>query len=329
MQSFPLTLQAFAEPEPGDRWRALFTAAWPSYQRWFLRQGDAARPNYVTSRRMVREHLPELAGTYDRVVDLAGGGDQAARMLSLWRPTPYLAGCSQAALTDAEPALVRNYDYAPDRFEGTVVETRWSGRRVIGMSDCLWGLLDGINDDGLAVSLTFGGRQVVGDGFGIPIVVRYLLETCSTVSEARRALERIPVNLAHNLTLVDARNEAATVEVGPDRRPRWRATPVATNHQGVIDWPEHAHFTRTIDRERCLTDLIASPATTAETLSAAFLEPPLHSAAYSRGFGTLYTACYEPLTGSATYRWPASTWRQAFDAFHEGIHTTHLVEQAA
>ena len=38
------------------------------------------------------------------------------------------------------------------------------------MSDCLWGLLDGMNDDGLGVSLTFGGRRVLGDGFGIPIV---------------------------------------------------------------------------------------------------------------------------------------------------------------
>ena len=71
------------------------------------------------------------------------------------------------------------------------------------MSDCLWGLLDGMNDAGLAVSLTFGGRACVGDGFGIPLVVRYLLETCATVAEARAALDRVPVNLAHNLTLVD------------------------------------------------------------------------------------------------------------------------------
>ena len=49
---------------------------------------------------------------------------------------------------------------------------------MLGMSDCLWGLLDGVNDAGLAVSLTFGGRRDVGDGFAIPLVVRYLLETC-------------------------------------------------------------------------------------------------------------------------------------------------------
>ena len=88
--------------------------------------------------------------------------------------------------------------------------TAWGKHRVIGMSDCLWGLLDGMNDAGLAVSLTFGGRRVLGDGFGIPVVVRYLLETCATVAEAREALARVPVNLAHNLTLVDCSGEAAT-----------------------------------------------------------------------------------------------------------------------
>ena len=60
------------------------------------------------------------------------------------------------------------------------------------MSDCLWGLLDGMNDAGLAVSLTFGGRRALGDGFGIPLVVRYLLETCDDVAEARETLARLP-----------------------------------------------------------------------------------------------------------------------------------------
>jgi predicted choloylglycine hydrolase len=329
MQATPFTFHAIAEAAPGHRWQTLFRASWPSYRRWFLQEGDHARPSYVTSRRMLREHLPELAGTYDRLCDLAGGGDQAARMLALWRPTPYLAGCSQAALRGPAPALVRNYDYAPDRFEGVIVSTRWNERRVIGMSDCLWGLLDGINDDGLAVSLTFGGRQVVGDGFGIPIVVRYLLETCSTVAEACATLARIPVSLAHNLTLADAGGDAATVEVAPDRSPQRRDEPVATNHQGAIEWPEHARFTRTLEREAALRDLVADPAMTATALAEAFLAAPVRSTAYSRGFGTLYTACYEPLAGRATFSWPGASWSHSFASFGEGVHTTDLVEQAA
>ena len=72
------------------------------------------------------------------------------------------------------------------------------------MSDCLWGLLDGINDAGLAVALAFGGRQRArADGFGITLVVRYLLETCDTVEQACATLARLPVHAPYNLTLAD------------------------------------------------------------------------------------------------------------------------------
>jgi predicted choloylglycine hydrolase len=328
-ESTPFTFHAFAEPAPGPRWRAFFEASWPVYRQWYLKEGDAARPSYVTARRMLRTCMPELVGVYDRLVDLAGGGDVAARMLTLYRPPSYLAGCSQAAIAGPDPVLVRNYDYAPSRFEGVVQATAWGKHRVIGMSDCLWGLLDGMNDAGLAVSLTFGGRRVLGDGFGIPVVVRYLLETCATVAEARAALAHVPVNLAHNLTLVDCAGEAATALLSPDRPPVWRALAVATNHQGVVEWEEHARFTRTVERERCVSALVAAPGITPARLAEAFLEPPLYSTEYSRGFGTLYTASYRPAAGTVTYRWPGSTWTQSFADFREGTHTADFREPAA
>jgi predicted choloylglycine hydrolase len=58
------------------------------------------------------------------------------------------------------------------------------------MLDCLWGPLDGVNDTGLAVSLAFGGRPQVAAGFGIPLVIRYVLETCGSTEEATRTLRR-------------------------------------------------------------------------------------------------------------------------------------------
>ena len=162
--------------------------------------------------------MPELVPTYERLVELAGGDELAARLLSLYRPPGFVVGCSQGAWTRDAPVLVRNYDYPVSRLEGIVYLTEWSGRRVLGMSDCLWGLLDGINDAGLAVSLTFGGRRDVGDGFGIPLVVRYLLEVCADVAEAREALARIPVHAAQNLTLLDRSGAYLTAYVGPGAR---------------------------------------------------------------------------------------------------------------
>ena len=94
--------------------------------------------------------------------------------------------------------------------------TNWL-RPVIGMSDCCWGLLDGMNDAGLAVSLTFGGRKIVGDGFGIPIILRYICETCTTAKEACTVLEKIPVHTPYNVTVLDVCGSFNTVFLYPGK----------------------------------------------------------------------------------------------------------------
>ncbi len=330
MRLIPLTFQAFEELEPGPRWRGNFESSWPWYREWFLSEGEHARASYATSARMLRAHMPELAPVYERLVELAGGSDLAARMLSIYRPPPYLAACSQGVWTRAPgPMLVRNYDYAPSRLEGTIWHSRLLGHRVIGMSDCLWGLLDGMNDSGLAVSLTFGGRRVLGDGFGIPLVVRYLLETCTTSTEARQTLARLPCNLAHNLTIVDRSGHVVTAYLSPDREPVFSRSPAATNHQGFPDWPEQARATRTLEREQLILELLHAPHQTAASFADAFLGPHLHSRAYERGFGTLYTGIYLPAERRVEYRWPGFAWPQSFDRFVEGSHEETLAEGSA
>lgn len=323
----PFTFRSVQELELGAKWAALFEERWPHYRTWYLREGEASRPSYATSVRMLRAHMPELMPAYERVVELAGGGDLAARMLSLYKPPPYLAACSQGAWTrGGAPMLVRNYDYAPSRMEGVIWSTRLGERRVIGMSDCLWGLLDGMNDAGLAVSLTFGGRRSLGDGFGIPLVVRYLLETCEDIAQTREVLARLPYSLSHNLTVVDRHGGFLTAYLSPDREPIFREFPAATNHQGIVEWPEQARATRTIERERCVVNLLDEPAMSAEGFVAAFLRAPLFSTEYASGFGTLYTAAYRPTERTVDYRWPAFSWRLGFDGFEEGEHTEVLAE---
>jgi predicted choloylglycine hydrolase len=327
MRMVPFTFRAIEELELGPKWQAVFEERWPHYREWFLREGEEARPSYATSVRMLRAHMPELVPAYERVVELAGGGDLAARMLSCYRPPPYLAACSQGVWTrEGGPVLARNYDYAPSRMEGIVWHTRLLGRRVIGSSDGLWGLLDGVNEDGLAVSLTFGGRRVLGDGFGIPIVVRYVLETCATVAEATEVLVRLPYALSHNLTLVDPSAEVLTAYLSPDREPILRPFPAATNHQGIVEWPEQARATRTIERERRIVEMLEDPGATVDSFVDGFLRAPLFSTAYDSGFGTLYTAVYRPTAGVAEYRWPSDAWHESFGSFVEAEHTEVLAE---
>jgi predicted choloylglycine hydrolase len=319
-----LELEAVEELEPGRKWQARFEAMWPGYRAWYLREGESTRPDLATCRAALERHMPELVPTYERLVDLAAGDELAARMLTLYRPPGFVVGCSQGAWTRGEPVLVRNYDYPADRLEGIVYLTAWTGRRVLGMSDCLWGLLDGINDAGLAVSLTFGGRPDVGDGFAIPLVVRYVLETCDTVTEARRALERIPVHAPQNLTLLDRSGEFLTAYVGPGRPPSFHDLAATTNHQGKVEWPEYAAAIRSEEREQCVLGLLADPEMTRERFIAAFLEPPLRSTQYAAGFGTLYTAAYYPAEGRAELAWPGSSWELSLADFREGSRTARI-----
>jgi predicted choloylglycine hydrolase len=310
----PLTLYGINEPVPGPRWQALFDATWPAYRTWYLSHGDRARPPLAEAERMLRRHLPELAGTWESLVELAGDDDVAARFLTLWNPPAFLPGCSQVALADPEPALARNYDYSPDLFECVVYSSAFTGRRVIGTGDCLWGLLDGMNDAGLAISLAFGGRRGSGSGFAIPLVVRYLLETAETVGDAVRRLHGLPVNMAYNLTMADAAGRTATAFVAPDQDPEISTCPVATNHRGrVPEDPQHARRFHSVERQQHLLGLLdVSPSPMA--IAAALLRPPLHQTAYAQAFGTLYTVLYRPQLGYVDYLWPDTSWRRRFDS---------------
>jgi predicted choloylglycine hydrolase len=310
----PLTMYGIHESRPGSKWRSLFEATWDGYRTWYASEGLAERPDLSTCRAALTEHMPELMPTWERLAQLTGGDGLAARMLSLWNPPAFAPGCAQLALEAPQRILVRNYDYDPQLFERVVYSTSFADKRVIGTGDCLWGLLDGMNDDGLVVSFTYGGRPGCGPGFAIPLVVRYLLEVCSTVHDAKEVLRRVPVATAYNVTVADRSGEAVTVFVAHATAAEFFETPLATNHRGLV--PEHPELARrlnSVERQDALVELVRSGADR-DQVAAAFLQAPLHNTRYSRGFGTLYTAVYRPDDGVVEYRWPDAQWNRGFDS---------------
>jgi predicted choloylglycine hydrolase len=310
--------RAIAEQNPGPVWAGEFAALWPAYERWWLSEGSASRASYMDGLRALKRYMPELVGTYECLCELAGGGDRQARFLSLWCPPPYLAGCSQAIWPGETPLLVRNYDYSPSAFDAIVLRTAWQGRRVIGTSDGMWGLVDGMNDAGLVASLTFGGQRVVGLGFGVPLLLRYVLQTCENVSEAVQVLSRIPTHMSYNVTVIDAKRQFATVYLSPDRKARITHAAVATNHQERVEWSSHARLTASVERERYLLKRLTLHVEPAERFIGAFLKPPLYSTAFDAGFGTLYTAVYRPRTLQMELRWPGTNWMLPIDSAADG-----------
>jgi len=322
-----LTFRAVDEPIPGEKWAGLFRQFWPSYRKWWLSQGEQARPGYLACRRAIQQHMPELLAVYDDLAELAGGSDRAARFLSLYSPPAYQAACSQAVSTGAEPLLVRNYDYHPDAFDAVILRTQWLGKRVIGVSDCLIGVLDGINEDGLVVSLTFGGRGVVGAGFGIPLVLRYILETCKTVGQAVRVLQRVPCHMAYNVTVLDRSCRYKTVFVSPDRAAIVTDAAAATNHQHEVEWDDHARASSSVEREEFLLNRLKRQGAIPERLVTAFHRPPLYSPQFNTGFGTLYTAVYRPKMKSLELQWPGLSWPMSISDFHDESRTINFAQQ--
>lgn len=309
-----LTMYAITEAVPGAQWQALFEQVWPAYRSWYLSEGASARPDLTTCTRMLESHMPELVPTWHRLVELTGGDELAARMLTLWDPPRFAPGCSQAVLTEPTPVLVRNYDYSPALFEQVVYSSAFTGRRVVGTGDCLWGLLDGMNDAGIAVSLAFGGRPGSAAGFATPLVLRYLLEVATCTEHAQYLLHDLPVSMAYNLTIVDRSGTTVTAFVAPGQQPEFSDAAVATNHRGrTPELPEHAARYRSVQRQELLLACLRDPISAAQ-LADRFLQAPLHSTDYEHGFGTLYTAVYDPVNGVVEYRWPGDGWRRTFSS---------------
>ena len=321
-----IKIKSIDEEKPGEKWREVFERIWPYYRSWFVQDGVTARPGYLSCSEAIDEYMPELAPVYEEVCELAGGGDLPSRYLSMWNPPAFMSGCTQVAWTKNTPALIRNYDYNPKWFEGVMLKSNWL-RPVMGISDCNWGLLDGMNDSGLCASLNFGGRNVVGEGFGIPLVIRYLLETCENVNEAVQALERIPVHMAYNVMLMDRDSNYATLFLGPDRTPALITKQACTNHQENIMWPEYARETQTIEREKAAFDYLNDDEMDLNSMCKKFLQAPLHQFDAKKSFGTLYSAAWFPENGEAKIFWKGKELNQSFHKFTEDQVTIRITKQ--
>jgi predicted choloylglycine hydrolase len=312
----------FAEEErPGAAWLARFIAGREEARRWYFGEGRGAAATAVECRTALGAHMPELLLEYDRVCALVGDDVTAHQILSHYRPPPMSIGCSQAIwLGTGGPALVRNYDYSLDIVSDRFELTSWFGRNVIAKAQRPWGgCLDGMNEDGLAVSCAFGGSPAIGRGFSIIIMMRYVLEICNRVSDAVKLLRQIPVAQSQNVMLLDRSGNYATVFLGPDRAPVTVTDRICTNHQERVIWPEHAAISGTVERRDALSDALAEPSQTLEGLVKHFLAQPLYCR--RRASPTVYTAVYRPNEGRVDYIWPGTSWSQSFDQFATGQYT--------
>ncbi len=350
------TFCAIKNDNNNQEWLENFNKHWPAYKSWYQsKKTNEINPNNLQiAEQKLKNMMPEIFTIYQQLKHITNDNSIISQFLTLYQPPAYLINCSQAVFFDPEPMLIRNYDLSPDLSENTIFHTDWLARKVISTNECLWGADDGINDVGLAISLTFGGRKVIGDGFGIPIILRYVLQTCENVKQAVTQLKRIPSHMSYNVTVLDKSGDYSTVLVAPDREAIITKDRVATNHQQNIEWQEQAVFSKTLERKEYLEKLISEPFSVIpaqerhphlqsaildsrlrgndegknkadivkpndeKTIIDAFHRPPLYSTNYQQSFGTVYTAVYKPQSACMTYHWPNQQWQHSFKQFNQG-----------
>ena len=153
----------------------------------------------------------------------------------------------------------------------------------------------------------------MGDGFGIPLVLRYVLQTCTNVDQAVAALGRVPTHMSYNVTVTDPSGQVATVFVAPDRPARRTDDAATTNHQGDVEWQPYCDAIRSEERLALLAERLGR-GDDVGSMTAAYLRHPLYARKFHHGFGSLYTAVLRPDQRSITYHWPGQDpWRHDLD----------------
>ena len=225
------------------------------------------------------------------------------------------SSAARRAWTRDEPVLVRNYDY-PVAPRGHRLPDAVERRRGARHERLPVGAPRRDQRRGLAVSLTFGGRRDVGDGFAIPLVVRYVLETCDTVARrARRSRASRCTRPEPHAARPLGRLPDRVRRPGPRRRSSTRSRPPPTTRAGSSgrstrgrSGPSSAGALRARAARRRGADA-------ASASSGPFLEPPLHNTELRAGLrDALHRGVLaRPRAASSTAG--HGPWEQAFDRF--------------
>lgn len=324
-RAFDVTFTAYDEEEPGEKWLENFNGCRERWTTWATARQTGDRPSHDACRRAIGDHMPEFLDSHDRMVALCDSDPIIGQHISYGGGPPLISGCSVLALPGPPVTLLRSYDFTERYFDALIARTRWTGKRVLAMREGAGGCLDGVNEDGLTAALTFGGDFAHAVGFAIPMLVRYVLETCRDVEQAIAALARMPSAGVQKIILQDRSGASAVVYLRPGRPATTVREAMVTNHQETAPAKDH-DATRSVARKTCLDRL--TDRTPDEALRA-FMQPPLHHANFRGWFGTLYTALYEPEAGKANYCWANDEWEQSFDAFEEGRRVVWFTEETA
>lgn len=92
------------------------------------------------------------------------------------------------------------------------------GYSFIGNTTAMIQMEDGINEKGLACGLTFVYPTVRDFGFNAGFLIRYILEKCSSVEEAKYFLENVEIGSSQNIIIADSKGNVMVAELNSKKK---------------------------------------------------------------------------------------------------------------
>lgn len=194
---------------------------------------------------------------------------------------------------------VRNYDFSPVLYDARLVILQpEQGLASIGFSQHLTGRLDGMNEAGLVIGLHFVNNKEQHRGFLATMIVRLVLERCTTTAEAIQFITSLPHSYAYNFSLTDKTNHSVMIEATPMQQVVQQTVPVAcTNHfvSDALSAANREHIQDSVKRKQYLEQLEEIPLSAKEAYQHFNASTsPLFYTKYKQLFGTLHTVVYSP-----------------------------------
>lgn len=203
------------------------------------------------------------------------------------------SGCS---IFLTEEYMVRNYDNAPQTYEGRFVfyQPTDRGYASLGPSMQITGRTDGMNEKGLVMGYNFINTKQKANGFICNMIGRLVLENCGTIDEAIELLKAIPHRHSFSYPLLDAKGNYVVVEASP-RDVVVHQEHLCTNHFTKLTQENRYRMEDSLRRKK---EMAKQETSVTDSLSAYKMmndtERGVFSTSYGTWSGTLHTALYIP-----------------------------------
>ncbi|KAB7663646.1 C45 family autoproteolytic acyltransferase/hydolase [Bacillus sp. B1-b2] len=195
---------------------------------------------------------------------------------------------------------VRNYDFGPDLYDGVFTLYQNEQRNsyaLAGYNLQLIGRHDGVNEKGLVAGFHFVNNEDYQVGISPWVIVRMILDTCSSVEEAILLLREIPHAACYNYSIADKLGNIAAIEATPNKMVvryeedylscvnHFQASELKEKNRSIIDG--------SIKREQYLSSF-KNKEHLHEDMHALFkdMNSPVFFTDYDQLFGTLHTFSY-------------------------------------